>query len=232
MLSLQNKYLLITICCFLFQNILFCVENYVKKITSDIVEFDRKNNKTKFLYNVKVETREGFIICDSAEYDKINNKLLCESNVVFTYTASEKYKLEIRCSYLNYDIDQQIVEFCKNVYVIYKPSEQQNETVTTEMKNEINIQADNVIFNQLDKSIVCKNNVVLTTADNKIFCYVIKYDYEEGIININDMSDVKEQILFILNPQKYKIKTCKANNAVVDYNKQKIWLKGKVEVVF
>lgn len=231
MLLLRNKVLIII--CLLITNILFAEKQYIKKIVSDITEFDRKNNKSKFVSNVKIETYDGYILCDKTEYD--GDKLFCESNVIFVYAAKEnEYQIEIRCGYLNYDIKQQMAEFSKNVVVVYKPSTQiLKENLSSRYASSTTISAENVMFSRQNKNMVCQNNVIITVEDNKIFCSIVEYQYEDGIVKINYSNDlIKDQLFIALNQEKYRIKTCRANNAIIDQKQDKIVLKGKVEVIF
>ncbi len=227
MLLRHNKFfiLLIFIC-----SIISAEEKPVKKIVSQYTEFERKNNNVKFIGDVKVELKDGYILCDKAEYNEKEGKLFCESdkNIYFVYfSTTDNAQIEIKCSYLKYYTNQQHIECEKDVFLIYR-STPSNEKII----EELSVNSQKMFFDIKNKNLICKYNVEISQKGNKIFCEIANYEYEKGTITINENLETKQQLKFISTSDDFKIKTCQANTAVIYIYQNKILLKGKVEVVF
>lgn len=227
MLLQPNK---IFILIFLVTSIALTEEKVVKKIVSDYTEFDRKNNNVKFVGNVRVDLTNGYILCDKANYNENEGKLFCESdtNIYFVYiSTTDNSQVEIKCCFLRYYILQQQVECEKDSFLVYKSSQNEGKVIAT-----INVESQKMFFDIKNKNLLCKENVEINQKNNKIFCEVAEYRYEEGIITINMGIENVKQLKFISTSDDFKIKTCQADTAVIDIYQNKVLLKGKVEVVF
>ncbi|MCS7228360.1 MAG: hypothetical protein NZ839_05295 [Endomicrobia bacterium] len=215
-----------------FSNI-FAESKYIKKIISDITEFDRKNYKSKFLHNVKIELYNGYIMCGNAEYNYKDEKLFCESNVKFVYISTiNKQQIEVSSSYLSYEPARQIAEFYQDIFLVYKSTEEipQKDILLQNIIHNATVSAKHLILDLQQNKIICRENVNIISQDGQIFCSLIEYWYNENIIKINNTDNINNQLIIISTPEKYKIKTCKANTASIEQNR--ILLKGKVEIVF
>jgi len=210
----------------LFLSLVFAQEKEIKKIVADYTEFDRRNNVVRFFGNVKIEHINGWITCDKAVYDEKNGKLNCATNVFFVYTSTTEY-IEVRSVILEYDINQKLLNFVKNVSAVYNALKKEQDVLF----DKISLTSENFVINLDTKNIIAKDNVIVDFQGNKIFCCVAKYDYKENIFKINDEVE-KNQLRFEFVKEEWKIKYCQANTAVVNINENKILLKGKVEMVF
>ncbi len=202
----------------------------VKKIVSDYTEFDRKGNNVKFVGNVKVDLSNGYILCDRANYNEKEGNLFCESdtNIYFVYiSTADDSQVEVKCSFLKYYINQQQVECEKDVFLVYKSSNSKERII-----DNLNVSSKKMFFDIKNKNLLCKGNVEISQKNNKIFCEVAEYKYEEGIISINKGIEIVDQLKFISTSDDFKIKTCQADTAFIDIYQNKILLKGKVEVIF
>lgn len=222
---LHNK--LILICFVVFCNIAFC-EKVIKKITSDITEYDRKTNSIRFYGNVRIEMINGYILCSKANYKEKEGQIICENNVYFVYTStSEKADIEVKCFYLYYDIKKEYLEFKDNVYAVYKST---NWEVSEYDFSKIEVKCKTVNLYNLDNVIVFKDEVLISTKDNNIVCDMAEYKYKEKLLTINSHPNKNIEIISLTD--KLKMKSCYAKIATLDFEKSTIILKGDVQVFF
>jgi len=199
----------------------------IKKIISDYTEFDRKNNVVNFFGNVKIEYENGWITCDKAIYDQKNGKLNCQTNIFFVYTSTEDY-IEVKSSVLEYDTNQKYLKFFENVSALYKILKEEKNNIDF---TNINLTSEDFVVDMNKKYIIAQKNVVAVLQGNKILCDLIEYNYGDNVLKIND-NITKNQLRLEFMEEKWKIKYCQANTAIVDIDDNKIVLKGKVEIVF
>lgn len=210
---------------FLYTKIVFCEQKNVKKIFSDLTEFNREKNIVKFISNVKAEFENGYILCDKAEYSKTNKTIFCESNVYFVgISTAEDYVIEINSQLAEYNLENKILEFKKNVHAKYKSLKQQKE-----ISNEMKIKSDFLELIPAKQMILCRDNVEIFTKEDKIFCSSAKYLYEDEILFINEEEKI-DKVQFISS--RSKMKSCLANKAIINLKEDTIYLKGETEVIF
>lgn len=225
MLLLRNK--LIFVCVLLFFKELFA-EKVVKKITSDITEYDRKTNSINFYGNVNIEITNGYILCNKANYKEKDNRIICESEVFFVYVStSEKADIEIKCSYLDYDTKRQYIEFKENVYAVYKSSYWETSDYDFS-RIEVSCRMINLYIS--DNIMTFQGDVVVSTKDSKIYCDLAEYKYKDKLLTINSQPNKNIEIISLTD--KLKIKSCHARVATLDFDKGTIILKGDVQVLF
>lgn len=225
-MSLQRSKL-IFIYFFVFSNVLFC-EKVIKKITSDITEYDRKTNSINFYGNVKIETTNGFILCNKANYKEKENRIICENEVYFVYTStSEKAEIEVKCSYLYYDTKKEYLEFKENVYAIYNSTHWETSDYDF---SRIEVKCEIINLYNLDNLMIFKDEVIVSTKDSRIFCDIAEYKYKDKLLTISSQSNKSIEILSLT--EKLKMKSCYAKIATLDFDKGTILLKGAVEVIF
>ncbi|MCX7956686.1 MAG: hypothetical protein N2643_02170 [Endomicrobia bacterium] len=224
MLSVRSSLIIFIIV--LLNNNLFC-EKVIKKIEADITEYDRKTNSANFYGNVKVNITNGYIFCDKALYKEKENKIICEKNVYFVYkSTSDGADIEVKSSYLEYDTKNQYAEFKNDIYVVYKST-----LYTSDYDfSKVDIKCGIISLYDNDKTMIFKENVVISTKDSNIFCDVAEYKYGESLLNVNSIGE--KNIKFVSLTYKLKMKSCQAKLAIVDFKKEIIILKGKVELIF
>ncbi|MCX7910670.1 MAG: hypothetical protein N2505_03725 [Endomicrobia bacterium] len=210
----------------LLNNNLFC-EKVIRKIEADVTEYDRKTNSTNFYGNVKIDITNGYIFCDKALYKEKENKIICEKNVYFVYkSTSEIAEIEVKSSYLEYNIKNQSAEFKNDIYVVCRSTLY----VSDYDFSNVDIRCGIINLYNNDKTMIFKENVVISTKDSNIFCDIAEYKYGENLLNVNSVEE--KRIKFISLTDKLKMKSCQANLAIVDFKKEIIILKGKVELIF
>ncbi|MCS7230616.1 MAG: LptA/OstA family protein [Elusimicrobiota bacterium] len=210
----------------LLNNNLFC-EKVIRKIEADVTEYDRKTNSTNFYGNVKIDITNGYIFCDKALYKEKENKIICEKNVYFVYkSTSEIAEIKVKSSYLEYNIKNQSAEFKNDIYVVCRSTLY----VSDYDFSNVDIRCGIINLYNNDKTMIFKENVVISTKDSNIFCDIAEYKYGENLLNVNSVEE--KRIKFISLTDKLKMKSCQANLAIVDFKKEIIILKGKVELIF
>lgn len=210
----------------LLNNNLFC-EKVIRKIEADVTEYDRKTNSTNFYGNVKIDITNGYIFCDKALYKEKEDKIICEKNVYFVYkSTSEIAEIEVKSSYLEYNIKNQSAEFKNDIYVVCRSTLY----VSDYDFSNVDIRCGIINLYNNDKTMIFKENVVISTKDSNIFCDIAEYKYGENLLNVNSVEE--KRIKFISLTDKLKMKSCQANLAIVDFKKEIIILKGKVELIF
>ncbi|MFN3551004.1 MAG: hypothetical protein ACK4WJ_04275 [Endomicrobiia bacterium] len=225
-----KNFLRLCITILFFINILFCKQKSFQQISSDITEFDRVKNIVKFFGNVRVNIEDGYIMCDEAEYDEINKKIFCNSNVyAVVVSTKENYSFNIKSYFADYDFYNKIINFKKNVYLEY---ENFSKTNVNEEINKIKIKCDLLNLQQKDKQIFCKGNIEIFTQQNMILCSSAKYMYDEKMLFLDDDFEKGEKVKFVSLDENLKLKSCSAKKVVVNIKDDKIYLYGETELRF
>ncbi|MEN3013775.1 MAG: hypothetical protein ABDH23_04065 [Endomicrobiia bacterium] len=224
---MRNKFIFFVLVLFAFNKSIFC-EKVIRRIQSDVTEYDRKTNSVNFYGNVKIEIMNGYILCQQAYY-KENENIICEKDVYFVYTSTlGPLDVEIKCLYLYYDMKNKQIEFKNNIYAIYKSTSYFDTAEYGFSKAEV--KCNYINLDTVSSTMIFKENVVVFTEDTTVFCDFAEYKYKDKFLLVN--SDLDKKIKFESLSEKLRIKTCHAKLATIDFDKQVIILNGKVEIIF
>lgn len=199
-------------------------QQQVKKIVSRETEYDTSNKIIKFFDNVKIEIKDGYVLCNEAIYYEKEKNIYCEGDVYALLVSTEDdTTVEIFSNTAEYSSLKMEVVFKGNPRIVYKSKK-------TNMQN-IKLSSDEVLLDEKNSIIVCKNNVVVENVDGKIFCDIARYDSKEKMIYLNESDEVEKVVKFYsLNPET-KVKRFVSKRAICDVNKEKFFLYSVVEMV-
>ncbi|MCX7940349.1 MAG: hypothetical protein N2555_01065 [Endomicrobia bacterium] len=203
----------------------------IKKVSCDYTEFNRKTNTSYFYGNIKIELENGYVLCDKAVYKRSDEELLCESNVYCVlFSTKDNSKLEVRSSYLKYNVAQKIIVFDTNVNALYE----QNSAASKENEFRIiKLWSQELILNIAQEQMFAKKDVLVESENNKIVCVTAKYFLKDKILEINNEDIADNNMLEITSGSaKFKFRTCTSKTAKIDISSEKIFLNGSVRIVF
>lgn len=230
MLSNHKKSFLFFLMFFLKISFLLSESKPIKKISSDITEYDRIKGISIFYKNVIVDLENGYLICDKAKYEKKNNRFFCESNVYFVFTSTEKnLSLNVKSFYADYDGVNDIFSFKGDVDSwLYDTTNEDN------FVKEVNVKSSYLSFLRPQNSLIFKDNVVVLTKIAKIFCDEAQYFHREKLLklNINTNENLQNKIKFISLDEKFKLNYCESKECSFNLETQILTLNGNVEVRF
>ncbi len=222
-LRIKLLYLLTSI---IFTTITFAQEQSIKKITADNTEYNRKDKIIKFKQNVVIEFKDGKIFCNEAIFDENNKNILCKFNVyAIIISTKDNSMVEIWSNMAKYDSLGMVLEFTENPYVLYKNSDGKQHT---------HLYAEKILFKENNDKIICVGNVKIKNMQGELSCSYAEYYISNKIVYMNyfEQENSSEKVVFVSKQSSINVEYFTSNKAIFYIDKNKIYLDGKVEIVF
>ncbi|MDI6641849.1 MAG: hypothetical protein QME68_06025 [Elusimicrobiota bacterium] len=153
------------------------------KITSNQIEFRKKENKVIFKDNVKLTQNGNFILCDYALKDDTAKTVDISGNIKAYYLVDSTGTVELKTQFGKCKQDGSLYELWGNLHAVY---------TSTEMKK-LEIFSDKVEINTELKKMTFMHNVVVNYEQTRAESDLTEYFYNDKkivLVKNNDITPV------------------------------------------